>query len=79
MKIEIQYEQHYTPPVWPPIAGEQQMMIHLDILTPDLDAGVAWAQECGATIAPAQPQHHGWHVIMRDPAGHVFCMCRDAT
>jgi hypothetical protein len=25
--------------VWPPIPGEQQMMVHLDIAVDDLDAG----------------------------------------
>jgi catechol 2,3-dioxygenase-like lactoylglutathione lyase family enzyme len=78
-KIEIQWEQHYTPPVWPPAPGEQQMMIHLDILVDDLDAGVAWATAAGARVAAEQPQKPGDHVIMFDPAGHPFCMCRDAT
>src|SRR6476620_10346830 len=64
MKIEIQYEALYEPPVWPPVDGEQQMMIHLDVLTDDLDAGVAWALECGATVAAAQPQKPGDHIIM---------------
>jgi hypothetical protein len=52
------------------------MMIHLDVLTDDLDAGVAWAIECGATVAEAQPQKPGDHIIMIDPSGHPFCMCR---
>ena len=77
-KLEFQYEAHYVPPVWPPVDGEAQMMIHLDIGVEDLDAGVAWAIEAGARIAPAQPQKPGEHVIMLDPAGHVFCMCRVA-
>ena len=75
-KIEIQGEPMYERPTWPAAAGEQQMMIHLDILTPNLDDGVAWAIECGAEVCEAQPQKPGDHVIMRDPAGHVFCMCR---
>ena len=37
LKIEFQYEPHFTPPVWPPVPGEQQMLIHLDIGVPDLD------------------------------------------
>jgi catechol 2,3-dioxygenase-like lactoylglutathione lyase family enzyme len=75
-KIEFQWEQHYTPPVWPPRAGEPQMMIHLDVIVEDLDAGVAWARDVGATVAEHQPQQHGFHVIMLDPAGHPFCMGR---
>jgi hypothetical protein len=76
MKIEIQYEARYARPVWPPADGEQQMMMHLDVLVEDLDAGVAWARESGAIVADAQPQKPGDHVIMLDPAGHPFCMCR---
>jgi predicted enzyme related to lactoylglutathione lyase len=75
-KVEIQGERYYTRPVWPPAPGEPQMMIHLDIGVEDLDAGVAWALECGATVAREQPQTPGWHVIMLDPSGHPFCMCR---
>jgi catechol 2,3-dioxygenase-like lactoylglutathione lyase family enzyme len=71
-KIEFQYEQHYSPPVWPPVAGEQQMMIHLDIEVDDLEAGVAWAVEAGARIAEHQPQQ-GVRVML-DPAGHPFCL-----
>lgn len=78
MKIEIQYESQYVRPVWPPVAGAPQMMMHLDVLTPDLDRGVDWAVELGATVAPAQPQRPGDHVILLDPSGHPFCMCRDA-
>jgi hypothetical protein len=42
----------------------------------DLDAGVAWALESGATVAAHQPQRPDDHVIMLDPEGHPFCMCR---
>jgi catechol 2,3-dioxygenase-like lactoylglutathione lyase family enzyme len=76
-KIEIQWEARYVAPVWPPQPGAPQMMMHLDVLVDDLAAGVAWAQRCGATVAPEQPQRGDDHVIMVDPAGHPFCMCRD--
>jgi len=72
LKIEFQYEQHYKPPVWPPVPGEQQMMIHLDIQVDDLEAGVAWAVAAGATVADDQPQQDVR--VMLDPAGHPFCL-----
>jgi hypothetical protein len=72
LKIEFQWEEHYVPPTWPPVPGEQQMMIHLDIEADDLDAGVAWALELGATLAEHQPQE-GVRVML-DPAGHPFCL-----
>ncbi len=75
MKLEIQFDQHYVPPVWPTEPGSQQMMIHLDIGVDDLDAGVAWAIRCGATPADHQPQEGV--KVMLDPAGHPFCLFAD--
>jgi catechol 2,3-dioxygenase-like lactoylglutathione lyase family enzyme len=62
----------YVPPVWPSTAREQQMMMHLDIGTDDMDAAVAHAIECGATEAAHQPQD-GVRVML-DPDGHPFCL-----
>ena len=76
MKIEFQREQHYVPPTWPPVPGQQQMMMHLDIGVEDLDAGVEWAVDAGATVAQHQPQE-GVRVML-DPAGHPFCLFADA-
>jgi catechol 2,3-dioxygenase-like lactoylglutathione lyase family enzyme len=75
LKIEFQYEEHYTPPVWPPAEGAPQMMIHLDIGVDDLDTAVAWALEAGATLADHQPQE-GVRVLL-DPDGHPFCLFPD--
>ena len=72
LKIEFQWERHYAPPVWPPVPGEQQMMIHLDVEVDDLDVGVAWALDAGATVAEHQPQV-GVRVML-DPEGHPFCL-----
>ena len=70
--LSFHREQHYVPPVWPSNPGDQQMMIHLDIAVGDLEAGVAWAVEAGATLAPYQPQE-GVRVML-DPVGHPFCL-----
>jgi hypothetical protein len=75
-KLEFQWEENYRRPVWPPVEGEQQMMVHLDIAVDDLDAGVAWALEVGATLADHQPQ--AGVRVMLDPAGHPFCLFPDA-
>lgn len=71
-KIEIQWEEDYRRPAWPSRPGEQQMMIHLDIAVEDLETGVAWAVECGATVAEYQPQQDVR--VMLDPSGHPFCL-----
>ncbi|MBI1758662.1 MAG: VOC family protein [Actinobacteria bacterium] len=74
-KLEFRYEPYFTPPTWPPVEGEQQMLMHLDIAVEDLDAGVAWAIGAGATVAEFQPQE-GIRVML-DPAGNPFCLFPD--
>ncbi|HEX2058202.1 MAG TPA: VOC family protein [Actinomycetota bacterium] len=62
----------YVPPVWPPVEGEQQMMMHLDIEVDDLGAAVEDALALGARLAEHQPQENVR--VMLDPAGHPFCL-----
>jgi len=69
----------YRRPTWPPVDGEQQMMLHLDFcvgegleaLLPAVDDAVA----AGATIAAFQPQEDVR--VMLDPDGHPFCLYVD--
>ncbi len=70
--ISFHGDEEYVPPTWPSAAGEQLMMMHLDIATDDLDAAVAHAIDCGATRAEHQPQD-GVRVML-DPDGHPFCL-----
>jgi catechol 2,3-dioxygenase-like lactoylglutathione lyase family enzyme len=65
----------YVRPVWPPVEGSQQMMMHVDVEVDDLEAAVAAAIELGATAADFQPQDNVR--VMLDPAGHPFCLYRD--
>jgi catechol 2,3-dioxygenase-like lactoylglutathione lyase family enzyme len=62
----------YVPPAWPPVDGAQQMMLHLDVETDDLDAAVRHALEVGATLAAHQPQEQVR--VLLDPVGHPFCL-----
>jgi catechol 2,3-dioxygenase-like lactoylglutathione lyase family enzyme len=73
--VVFQQATDYRAPVWPPVAGEQRPMVHLDFQVGDLDAAVADAVALGATVAEAQPQEHVRVLI--DPAGHPFCLVRD--
>ena len=75
-KIEIQFEQHYTRPVYPGAPGQQGMQIHLDFQVDDVAEAVAWATECGATEAASQPEGRDRATlrVMLDPAGHPFCL-----
>ena len=70
--LSFQEEADHVPPVWPSASADQQMQVHLDIAVDDLEEGVEWAVECGATVADFQPQDHVR--VMLDPAGHPFCL-----
>lgn len=65
----------YVPPVWPPAAGGQRPMMHLDIEVMDLDAATADAVALGARLAEHQPRENGR--VLLDPAGHPVCLCLD--
>lgn len=70
--LACQTSPEYEAPVWPPVEGQQQMMMHLDIEVDDLDAAVAHALEVGATLAAHQPQEDVR--VLLDPVGHPFCL-----
>ncbi|MEP7048645.1 MAG: VOC family protein [Ilumatobacteraceae bacterium] len=70
--LSFQYDPGYTSPVWPAGAGQQQMMVHLDIAVENLDKGVAFAKGLGAELSVHQPQDDVR--VMLDPAGHPFCL-----
>lgn len=59
------------PATWP--GGVRPKQIHLDVAVTDLDAAVSEALRLGAAQEDVQPSPRRWRV-MRDPAGHVFCL-----
>jgi catechol 2,3-dioxygenase-like lactoylglutathione lyase family enzyme len=72
LTVNFEYEQHWTPPVWPAEDGRQTATQHLDIHVHDLVAATEWAVSCGARVASAQPQEDVR--VLFDPAGHPFCL-----
>ena len=70
--LSFQSSDPYVRPVWPPVAGEQLMMMHLDIEVPDLDAATTAAVAAGATVSQHQPQDDVR--VLLDPDGHPFCL-----
>jgi uncharacterized protein YggU (UPF0235/DUF167 family) len=72
MGLSFHHERNYERPVWPTVPGEPLMMIHLDIGTDDLEAGVARAIELGAFLTEVQPRPGA--SVMVDPDGHPFCL-----
>ena len=73
--VVFQEAPDFEPPVWPPQAGEQRPMMHLDFQVGDLDSAVDEAVSLGASVAPHQPQANVR--VLFDPAGHPFCLCLD--
>jgi predicted enzyme related to lactoylglutathione lyase len=70
--LAFQAEPSFVRPDWPSSPDRQQMMLHLDIETPDLPASVTRAVTLGATEAAFQPQPDVR--VLLDPAGHPFCL-----
>jgi len=70
--LATQTASDYVRPSWPSMAGQQQMMLHLDFEVQDLDDAVAHAVELGAELGDHQPQSDVR--VMLDPAGHPFCL-----
>ncbi len=70
--LAFQTAPEYLPPAWPGREGAQQTMAHLDFEVSDLDAAVECAVELGAELAEYQP--HNDLRVLRDPAGHPFCL-----
>jgi catechol 2,3-dioxygenase-like lactoylglutathione lyase family enzyme len=70
--LNFEFERQWRTPTWPSEPGRQHITQHLDILVDDLEAAVAWAEECGASQAGFQPQDDVR--VMIDPAGHPFCL-----
>ncbi len=65
----------WTAPQWPDPAGGKQF--HLDLAVEDLEAAAAALTELGATSVSPQPGET-W-IVMRDPAGHPFCLTQAAN
>ncbi len=63
----------YQPPTWPSSAVSTQ--VHLDLWVDDLDQAEARLHRLGAVTVEPEPAGPGRHRVMRDPAGHPFCIC----
>ncbi|WP_114855685.1 VOC family protein [Brachybacterium sp. YJGR34] len=61
----------HRPPSWP---DEGRKQFHLDLAVADLEAAATRCEELGATRVDEQPGET-W-IVLRDPAGHPFCLTR---
>ncbi len=73
--LSFQAEPGYAAPTWPEEVGQQQKMIHLDVLVEDLEAALAVAVTAGGRPAAHQPRDD-LRVVL-DPAGHPLCLFLD--
>lgn len=76
LTLNFEYERYFTRPTWPSNKDGQNATQHLDIAVDDLDAGVSWAVEIGATLAEFQPQDDVR--VLCDLDGHPFCLFVEA-
>lgn len=65
----VQQVDDYAGPTWP--TQERGQQIHIDFLTADRPAHVTRAIGLGATKVVVERSF----TVMRDPAGHPFCIC----
>jgi catechol 2,3-dioxygenase-like lactoylglutathione lyase family enzyme len=79
MTLNVQAEAGYVPPVWPEAPGDQQKMLHLEVLVDDLDAALVTALAAGGSEATWQPPDRDPSRIriVLDPAGHPLCLFLD--
>ncbi len=70
--VAFQRDAAAVRPTWPAERGRQQMLLHLDFTTDDLDAAVQHAIDAGATLAATQTSET--ERVLLDPAGNPFCI-----
>jgi hypothetical protein len=73
--LDFQTAPGHRPPTWPDPASSMQL--HLDFIVDDLDAAEARVLAAGATKFAHQPNEHCR--VYADPAGHPFCLSRNAS
>lgn len=76
VRINIQGEADYAPPIWPEQPGRQAKMMHFEVEVDDLEDAITRAVELGGREAPWQPPDRNRDRIrvMLDPAGHPLCL-----
>jgi len=66
----------YVPPIWPEEPGKQQKQMHFNFGVKNLPAAVEEAIRLGAVKAAEQYGGEDF-VVMLDPEGRPFCLCRE--
>lgn len=75
--LAFQSAPDHVPPRWKDPCRPQQF--HLDFEVDEFEPARVRAEELGASFVEAHvgPRGYGW-LVLTDPAGHPFCLCRNA-
>jgi len=65
----------YQPPTWP--SAEVPLQTHFEVVVHDPDEAAQRLEKHGAAEIYRDP-HDPHYVVMRDPAGHPFCLIRSS-
>ncbi|OZC76513.1 glyoxalase [Rhodococcus sp. 06-462-5] len=69
LRLAFQKAPDFTPIDWP----SEGIKIHLDLVVDDMEQARDFVVDAGAELIDhAQPSF--W--VFRDPAGHIFCLCK---
>lgn len=72
LTISFQALEDYLPPTWPEATTPKQ--VNLDLFVDSVEETEALLHRHGAVTAAHQPHRDNGLVVMRDPAGHPFCI-----
>jgi hypothetical protein len=67
----------YKPPTWP--SPEVPLHAHFEYVVEDPHAAAQQLLPLGASLAPHQGPNDHDLLVMRDPAGHPFCLIRSSA
>lgn len=66
--------ENYQPPTWP--SADVPLQIHMEFYVDDLSVAEHELIGFGATTAEYQSNRASGLLVMLDPAGHPFCICK---
>ena len=72
-RIAFQLAFNHKPPTWPDDTIPQQL--HIDFGVDDLRAAAAYAESIGARRIEGPDKSRDF-IVLLDPSGHPFCLCR---
>ncbi|MFF8816765.1 VOC family protein [Leucobacter sp. NPDC015123] len=75
--LAFQQVENYRAPEWP--EGSVPQQAHLDFYVPDLESAASAAVAFGARRHEVQPSQSGSFIVFADPAGHLFCLCKESN